>query len=511
MFEITPDPVSKSPALQATGLAGLLTERAGSSAVREPRPWESSDPGDEIVCECLLVRLHTIQACVDRGCRTQEDLARETGVTTVCGGCTQRVSQMVGGPGGYATRIIEVIELLPTVRSFRLQADPARFGGDLFPGQHIILSVMIDGEWVSRPYTLTSPPGHRIQEITVKLEEGGTLSRWFFERDDFDDAEIRISPPQGNFRIDLTEREPIVFFAGGIGITPAVSLARTFAAKGGHLVHIDYSARQAESFAFSEELRELSTWCAQITTSFRVSGRGERLDSSAVAELFWRFPRGRFYICGPLAYLEAVKRHLRRAGVEEDRIHVEIFTPSRGPSPSSSGDAGAGATMAAPKQFPNKGSQALGLSLLLLYVAQGVLGWSWPWLEGLQAEEGYRRWSGALLLTYIVLQWTLPVLRARVGVDFRAVKFAYRWHRWGGAISPILFYAHATWLGYGYLLALSVVYLSNLGIGLGDKTIIQDVGRRERYVRIWLYPHVALACLTVALTLFHLFVVFAYQ
>ena len=33
-----------------------------------------------------------------------------------------------------------------------------------------------------------------------------------------DGSEIRVTPPQGNFRVDLAQREPIVFFAGGIGV-----------------------------------------------------------------------------------------------------------------------------------------------------------------------------------------------------------------------------------------------------------------------------------------------------
>lgn len=474
--------------------------------------FDSGEPGESVVCECLQVRLATLQGCMDRGCTTQEDLARETGVTTICGGCEPRVAQLIGRPSGYPAEIVEIREILPTVRSFRFAADPGHTPAVVYPGQHVIISAFIDGAWVSRPYTLTSPPKHRVQEITVKLEQGGILSHWLFERRPGDSEKVQITPPQGNFCIDLDRREPIVFLAAGIGITPAISLARTFASRGGHLVHIDYTARHPEGFAFEEELRELGTWCESITTNFRVSSHGERLTEEEVRELRWRFPRGRFYVCGPKSYQNSVQAHLAAARVDPSRIHVETFVPLRSPQQGAVPDGHNSAEKrTAAGRYPNAGSQVTGLILLLLYVAQGLAGWEWPWMEALQANETYRRWSGGLLLALIALQWTLPILRVSVTKDFRAVKFAYRWHRWAGALSPVLFYAHATWLGFGYLLALASVYLVNVGIGLWDKTLIQDLALRERYVRIWLVPHVALACLTVGLTLFHIYVVFAYQ
>src|SRR5690606_12289796 len=101
------------------------------------------------------------------------------------------------------------------------------------PGQHVVVSAFIEGEWISRPYTLTSPAGlRRYQEFTVKLEPGGVLSNWLFERRPGDFHSIRVTPPRGTFLIDVARTEPIVFFAAGIGITPAMAVVRTLAAQG---------------------------------------------------------------------------------------------------------------------------------------------------------------------------------------------------------------------------------------------------------------------------------------
>ncbi|MEX2570250.1 MAG: FAD-binding oxidoreductase [Gemmatimonadota bacterium] len=472
-------------------------EHTGAAAVELPLA------ADTIVCQCLQVRQDTLEAHIQRGCNTPDALARATGASTVCGGCTPRLIELVGRGSGYPARIVEVREVLPSVRSFRLAPQSPGQGRlpRAVPGQHVVVSALIDGTWVSRPYTLTSAGEPGYHEITVKLERGGRLSTWLFQQRPTDLAALRVTRPQGNFRIDLGRSDPIIFFAAGIGITPAMSVARALAAsRSGSPVFIDYSARERDRFVFREELKQVARTCRRIGLRLRVTGAGERLNASDVREYAHHLPEARYCICGPDSYQEAVRRYLDDAGVEESRIQVEVFTPSSRPTPKKE---------LAPRRLRDIGSRTVGLALLVLYLAQGSFGWEWPWLESLQAEETYRRWSGALLLAFIAIQWALPALR--LSGRFRAAAVAYPWHRWLGAVAPLFFYAHATWLGFGYLLALSSVYLVNVLVGLTDKTIIRDVSLRERYGRAWLVPHVTLALLTVGLVAVHVFMVFAYK
>jgi ferredoxin-NADP reductase len=458
---------------------------------------------DGIVCHCLQVSLETLRARMRAGATTQEDLARETGVTTVCGGCVPRVAELVGSGTGNLTHIIEVREILPTVRSFRFApADPRQRLTPALPGQHVVVSALIDGVWVSRPYTLTEAAGERnVQEITVKLEPKGKVSRWLFRQKPGDFHQILVTPPRGGFHVDLGRSEPIVFFAGGIGITPAISALRTLRAEGGNcLIHIDYSARERQGFAFREELEAIARADSGISINFRATDRARRLNAEDVAMCRWRFPRGRYLICGPESYQQAVRRYLAKAGIDDRRIHVEVFTSAPRQT------ARASLTQV---NRANTGARAVGLVLLTIYLAQGLFHWEWPWLTALQEVETYRRWSGAFLLLFIASQWALPVLRLRERLA--AASVAYRWHRWIGSIAPVFFYLHASWVGFGYLLALGSVYLANVLVGLTDKSLIAQTTLRERYGRVWLPLHVALACLTVGLTLFHIVVVFAYR
>ena len=130
------------------------------------------------------------------------------------------------------------------------------------------------------------------------------------------------------------------------------------------------------------------------------------------------------------------------AGIDEKRIRVELFTSApREPAQA----------YPAPVRSPTASARGVGLVLLAAYLAQGLFHWEWPWLTALQEMEDYRRWSGAFLLLFIAAQWVLPVLRIRERV--KAASVAYRWHRWIGSFAPLYFYLHASWLGFGYLLA----------------------------------------------------------
>lgn len=471
--------------------------RIGAPGVRQ----EDLDP-TTVVCECLQVSLATLRSCVERGCHTVDALAEETGATTACGGCTGRVAGLVASASGLPVRVVEVRQILPNVRSIRLKAvDPARTSLRGFrPGQHMVVSGLVGGLWVSRPYTLTSPAGESsFYEVSVKLEPDGALSPWLFgPAAEF--SPIRITSPRGDFCPDLQSPEPAVFLVAGIGVTPALAVVRTLATDGGRKrVHIDYSARSASEHAFRDELEALAAAHENITVRFRETRNGERLGARDVRGLRHDFRSGRFFICGPERYQEDVSAYLLAAGIRKERIRLESFRPG-----------GVGARGAEPAARSRSTlSSAIALLLLLAYLAQAAFDWSWAWLEGLQQQEGYRRWSGAVLLAFVAAQWVLPVLRLRGRL--RAAATAYPWHRWIGALAPAFFFAHATRLGYGYLLALGSVYLANVAVGLADKTLVRDPARRERYARRWVVAHVALACLTVGLALFHVFVVFAYK
>lgn len=485
----------------------ILTERlegfAADGVLHGTRRAVSVE-ADPVVCHCLGIRRSAIDVAVKSGVSNVEALAESTGASTVCGGCVGSLSRLVGGATGYPVRLHRKTLQYRDVHSFVFT--PKEPGTAVLrkpkPGQHVLVSARINGNWVSRPYTLSSSAlSPRLREVTVKTELHGYFSRWLAKNAE-NDPEIKLSQPRGDFWVDLEDDRPVVCFVAGIGMTPAVAIARTLVDGGNeHILHIDYSAPLAGYFAHRTELERLADENANISLNLRVTGAGQRIRAGDVAACVKRIPGARFFLCGPRGYQHAVQNYLLDAGVETESIRVETFTP-------------VGRRIEkedlAPRRRKDVAVVTLGLALLLAYLAQAALGVYWPWLEALQADESYRRWSGALVAAYILAQWTLAARRAQ-GASAKVTGRSISRHRALGAVAPLVFYAHATHFGYAMLFALSVAYLGNAVVGLFDKTWLKGQAARARYHRRWLPIHIAISCLLVGLALVHLWVVFAYQ
>jgi len=145
---------------------------------------------------------------------------------------------------------------------------------------------------------------------------------------------------------------------------------------------------------------------------------------------------------------------------------------------------------------PRRDATALGVGLLVAYLAQAAAGVQVPWLVRLQANDLYEIASGIVLAGYIGLQWS-GVARHR------------QRHELLGACAPIVLYAHASRFAYGYLVWLAAIYLGIGAVGLLHRPIVE---RRARAPFTWWYlTHVALAMLLIVLAGYHVLIAIAYE
>jgi Oxidoreductase FAD-binding domain len=119
----------------------------------------------------------------------------------------------------------KVLDITHDVKSFLFEAPEGRvFRFD--PGQFITLQLEIDGQHVSRCYTISSPPTrpHPIA-ITVKRVVGGPVSNWLHDNV-FPGARIAVQAPLGSFTIAGQEATKYLFLSAGSGITLVMSMTR---------------------------------------------------------------------------------------------------------------------------------------------------------------------------------------------------------------------------------------------------------------------------------------------
>ena len=220
------------------------------------------------------------------------------------------------------------------VVSFTLRADePTMLRFD--PGQYVTLTAEIDGELLSRCYTIASAPTRPDSlSITVKRVAGGPVSNWLHDHVQTG-TRLWVTGPHGRFSTAQHPARKYLFLSAGSGITPLMSMARTAAdlASTSDITFV-HSARTPADIIFRAELAHLQA----SHDGFRVVAVCEQ-DSDVEA---WHGPRGRLslpllreavpdlaerevFTCGPAPYMDAVRSLLAQAGVDPSRCHEESF------------------------------------------------------------------------------------------------------------------------------------------------------------------------------------------
>lgn len=284
----------------------------------------------EEICYCMNVTYGAIKNAIRSGIADLERLSAVTGAGSVCGACRYKINELLGKAEWSMVYIDKIIPMTDKIRVYRFkfhQNKPPSYHA----GQHIILNLFIDQNWVERPYTLISIPENQDYfEIAVKLETQGYFTRWLFANDSKQPL-IRLSQPQGKFIMDLTLKEPAVFFAGGIGITPAVAFARSLAAN--HYprrLHVDYSAYTKPELVFANELLAIANGHANFSVRLRATTKEGIITEKEIQNIIGQFPQAHFYICGHEEYELGIMGVLKSLGVSADRISTEVFVYAGG-------------------------------------------------------------------------------------------------------------------------------------------------------------------------------------
>ncbi|GJE00045.1 1,2-phenylacetyl-CoA epoxidase subunit PaaE [Methylobacterium isbiliense] len=262
-------------------------------------------------------------------------------------------------PRFHRLRVAEVRRETPDAVSIALAVpDDLRDAFGFACGQYLTLRTTLHGEEVRRSYSICSGLDDADLRIAVKRVEGGLFSGFATGTLATGD-EIDVMPPMGRFGLAPQPEAAHTYaaFAAGSGITPILSIIRTMLAREPHSrFFLFYGNRSTGSILFREALEDLKDRFLDRLSVFHVLSRetqdidalNGRLDG-AKAALFLRtiVPAERVdhaFVCGPADMLEAVSGALREAGLPEQRIHVERFTPAgegraRAPRPVAPADA----------------------------------------------------------------------------------------------------------------------------------------------------------------------------
>jgi ferredoxin-NADP reductase len=147
-------------------------------------------------------------------------------------------------------------------------------------------------------------------------------------------AEVEVEAPKGKFALPEDSSRPLVFVAGGIGITVFRSMLRYIREERlPYRVTLIYSNRDRESTAFLDELRELERELPDLRLVLTMTqdpswnGETRKIDARFVRDYLGDDLNGfTFLVAGPPAMAEAVVTALAEAGVEEENVLAERFS-----------------------------------------------------------------------------------------------------------------------------------------------------------------------------------------
>lgn len=204
-------------------------------------------------------------------------------------------------------------------------------------GQYCTLRVQVGDEELYRSYSMSSAPETDTELMTtVKRVPGGRVSNWLLDNVT-EGHELTMTRATGTFCLDATHA-PLLGFAGGSGITPILSLAKSALAGTERAVRLLCADRDPSSAIFEGALAELTArHPGRLTVRRHRDSEHGLLDAATVAAFVGDDTDADCYLCGPEGFMAVV----RAAWPGPGRLFAEDFDPAAPDDAPPPADAGA--------------------------------------------------------------------------------------------------------------------------------------------------------------------------
>lgn len=238
--------------------------------------------------------------------------------------------------------ITDKVQESDVITSFYLRPTDGTKVPTYLPGQYITVRVKIPEEpnLLNRQYSLSVAPGQEYFRISVKKEAAGEthegkVSNYLHKSIQIGDK-IEVTAPAGDFTLEKKET-PVVFLAGGVGVTPLLSMVQTVSAEQpNRSVQFIQAVNNSSVQAFKHELANIklndyklsfvysnSTDADEQNQHFAKKGCIDREFLTNVVK-----PDADYYVCGPVPFMQAIIHALKELGVQAEKIHFEFFGPA---------------------------------------------------------------------------------------------------------------------------------------------------------------------------------------
>ncbi|NLB35178.1 MAG: FAD-dependent oxidoreductase [Elusimicrobia bacterium] len=226
----------------------------------------------------------------------------------------------------------EKIERAKGVLSFRFSASEAF---NYTAGSYGIFTIEKDSKRLPKVFTFSSAPADKFIEFTT-IMSGSDYKNALAGLQYGEDIELR--GPMGKFSLDLAGDKTPVFLAGGIGITPFISMiSEAFKNDALPETILFYANRDIDRIVFREELETIERKSGKlclinvISDNLPAEAKGTFesgwIDGDVIKKyLDKKIETYHFYIVGPPTFNEAMEKVLLEMGVSLEEISLEKFS-----------------------------------------------------------------------------------------------------------------------------------------------------------------------------------------
>lgn len=232
-------------------------------------------------------------------------------------------------------KVTQIDEISADVKTFWLEAN-AEKGTEALAwfsaGQYLSVSLEIGTMKMTRPYSLSSSPREALAgryALTIKRVDGGLASNYILDNWTVG-TEVTVSAPLGVFTYEpLRDAKTIIGIAGGSGITPFRSLAKSIQEgdEDAEMILL-YGSRTMEDAIFQEEFKALEGPKFKLVNVLSAE-EAEGCEAGFItAELIKKYaPEGDYsiFLCGPQAMYDFVDKEIATLGLRKKFIRHELF------------------------------------------------------------------------------------------------------------------------------------------------------------------------------------------
>ncbi len=218
-------------------------------------------------------------------------------------------------PGYMEVELTHIVQLTPNMKNFTFK----RVDSSAFPffraGQYVSLQAKIGDSLVSRPYSISSSPDEALEgRLSLGIEDAGFFSGYMNNEAKIGDRFV-MTEPSGEFHYEnIRDKKNIVCIAGGSGITPFLSMAKSVAeGNEDYNMTLFYGEKDFENLAYRDELEVLKKSGVQIIYVLETAHEGceQGFVTAKMLEKYVDINSSTFFMCGPVAMYASILDELK--------------------------------------------------------------------------------------------------------------------------------------------------------------------------------------------------------